>query len=143
MHLWEAGLKLPVPSSLSRMGWWRDSFFTAYPPGHMGEPTGTARAGETLFRASKRGLHWLTLTDATGSGLELLESDTPLVARANPGVTGDMLFASREVAGPQDFSGSWVSDHDIVAAKGKPLSGSFVLRATAGNGGGPEARLVK
>lgn len=134
-HLWEVGLKLPVPLAFSRMNWWRDSYFTAYPAGHLGEPTGTVLAGQTLFRASKRNLHWLTLTDATGSGLELLQNDTPLVARANPGLTGNMLFASREVAGVQGLSGSWVSDHQIIASKGKPLSGSFVLRGTVGSSG--------
>ena len=112
------------------MRWWRDSFFTAYPAGHLGEPTGTSRAGDTLFRSSKRGLHWMTLTDPSGAGLTLLEADTPLTARAQPGVQGLTLLASEEVAGPQDFSGSWVSEHDIRAVPGKPLSGAFILRAT-------------
>ena len=128
-NLWEAGLKLTVPSADSRMAWSRDSFFTAYPPGHLGEPVGTCGADDTLFRSSKRGLHWMTLAPPGGAGLELLAADDPLVARADPGTLGTTLFASREVSGPRDFSGSWVSEHDIRAAQGKPLSGGFLLRA--------------
>jgi len=128
-RLWEAGLKLSVPPAYSQMRWWRDSYFTAYPAGHLGEPTGAARAGDTLFRASKRGLHWMTLTDTSGAGLALLASDTPLIARAQPGAQGVTLFASEEVAGPQGLSGSWVADHEIRATPGNPLSGAFTLRA--------------
>ena len=129
-RLWEAGLKLSVPPAYSQMRWWRDSYFTAYPAGHLGEPTGTARAGDTLFRGSKRGLHWMTLTDTSGAGLALLASDTPLIARARPDAQGLVLFASAGVAGPQGLSGSWVADHEIRATPGKPLSGAFTLRAT-------------
>ena len=132
MDLWEAGLKLTTPSGDTQMKWSRDSFFTAYPVGHLGEPIGTCSAGDTQFRSSKRSLHWMTLTNPGGTGLALLAADTPLVARAAPGAVGTTLFASREVSGPRDFSGSWVSEHDIRAAKNKPLSGSFLLRAIGG-----------
>jgi hypothetical protein len=129
-RLWEAGLTFALPATLSRMSWWRDSYFADYPAGHPGEPTGTCRAGDTLFRSSKRALHWLTLTDPQGAGVELLADECPLIGRATPGTDGITLYASREVAGPQDFSGNWVSEHDIVATKGKPITGSFILRAT-------------
>ena len=86
-------------------------------------------AGDNQFRASKRGLHWLTLSNKAGFGLALLPADAPLVGRANFSVAGTTLFASREVAGPHGLSGSWVEDHAIHAVKGKALSGSFVLRA--------------
>jgi beta-galactosidase len=119
-----------MPPSLSRMNWSRDAYFADYPAGHLGEPTGTCRAGDTLFRSSKYSLHWMTIAGPTGSGLTLLASgETPLVARAAPGATANTLFASREVAGPQDFSGAWVSEHNILATKGKPLIGAFLLRA--------------
>ncbi|BDI29242.1 hypothetical protein CCAX7_12930 [Capsulimonas corticalis] len=131
-RLWEAGLKLPLPASYSQMGWSRDSYFTVYPAGHIGEPSGTCHAGDTLFRASKRDLHWMTLTDANGAGLALLSADTPLTARAQPADSGITLLASRDISPTREFSGPWVSEHDIVAAPGKPLSGSFVLRAVAG-----------
>ena len=127
--LWEAGLKLTAPAPDTQMRWSRDSFFTAYPVGHVGEPIGTCQAGDTLFRSSKRGLHWMTLTDTAGAGLALLAADAPLVARADRGALGTTLFASREVAGPRGLSGSWVADHAIRAARGKPLSGAFLLRA--------------
>jgi len=127
--LWEAGLKLTAPAGDSQMAWSRDSFFTAYPVGHVGEPAGTCQVGDTLFRSSKRGLHWMTLTDTGGAGLALLAADAPLVARADRGALGTTLFASREVAGPRGLSGSWVADHAIRAARGKPLSGAFLLRA--------------
>ena len=135
-NLWEEGLKMAVPSDLTRMVWQRDSYFTDYPAGHLGEPSGTCKAGDVSFRASKRGLHWLTLTDGRGAGLALLPAGTPLVGRAvvvpvgtDGARTITLLFASREVAGPWDFSGSWVSEHDIHAKKGQPLSGAFTLRA--------------
>ena len=55
---------------------------------------------------------------------------TPLTSRANTNATdGTILFASREVAGPRDFSGSWVAGHDIKARKDRPLLGAFTLRA--------------
>ena len=132
--LWEEGVKLSVPTDMTRMAWQRDSFFTDYPAGHVGEPSGTARAGDTLFRASKRGLHWLTLSDGSGTGLALLPTDDPLVGRADATATGTALFASREVAGPHGLSGSWVEDHAIHAVKGKSLSGSFTLRALGAPG---------
>ena len=130
-NLWEVGMKLAVPAADTRLAWRRDSFFTVYPAGHLGEPTGTAAAGSALFRASKRGLHWMTLTDTSGAGLALLEDGSPLVGRAQTADGGTTLFASREVAVSKEFSGTWVSDHDIVAAPGKPLSGGFTLRAVA------------
>jgi beta-galactosidase len=130
-HLWEAGLKLAVPTALTQMGWLRDSYFTDYPAGHIGEPAGMCRAGDVLFRATKRGLHWLTLTTATGDGLALLPADTPLVARCESDVKATTLYASEEVAGPRDFSGSWVDEHEIMARKGKSLFGAFTLRAIA------------
>ena len=88
-------------------------------------------AGQVQFRASKRKLWWLTLTDRAGNGVALLPvTGTPLTARTNSR-TGDgtTLFASREVAGPQDFSGGWVSDHDIHGGNIQPLAGAFILWA--------------
>ncbi|MBV9468097.1 MAG: hypothetical protein JOZ57_02495, partial [Abitibacteriaceae bacterium] len=128
-RLWESGLKLSVPTDLTKMSWQRDAYFADYPAGHLGEPEGTCKAGDVLFRASKRSLHWLTLTNAAGFGLALLPHDQPLVARANPGSASTTLFASREVAGLRGLSGSWVDDHNIDAKKGNPLSGAFILRA--------------
>ena len=129
-HLWEAGMQLSVPAGFSRMDWARDAYFTEYPTGHIGAPSGTCRTGDVVSRSSKRGLHWLTLRDAAGSGLALLAADTPLIARAASGTGSSTLFASREVAGPKDLSWPWVADHDIVADAGKPLSGAFTLAAT-------------
>ena len=132
--LWEEGIKFAVPTGLTQMAWQRDSYFTDYPAGHIGEPSGTAQAGDILFRASKRGLYWLTLSDNRGTGLALLPTDVPLVGRADTTATGTALFASREVAGPHGLSGSWVEDHAIHAIQGKSLSGSFTLRAFDGPG---------
>ena len=129
INLWEQGVKFSVPAGLSQMRWLRDSYFTDYPAGHLGEPSGTATAGDTLFRASKRSLHWLTLSDTGGAGLALLPTDVSLVGRGDIGTDGITLFASRVVAGPHDFSGSWVNENDIHAVKGKALTGSFTLRA--------------
>lgn len=128
-RLWESGLKLSVPNEFTKMSWLRDSYFLDYPAGHLGEPQGTSNAGDIQFRASKRKLHWLTLTDAASFGVALLPQNQPLVARANPGNANTTLFASREVAGLRGLSGSWVDDHTIEAKKGKPLSGAFILRA--------------
>ena len=127
--LWEEGVKFSVPAGMSRMAWQRDSYFTDYPAGHLGEPSGTARAGEILFRTSKRGLHWMTLQDDTGTGLVLLPTEAPLIGRADAGATGAVLFASREAVDVHGLSGSWVADHTIRAVRGQSLSGSFTLRA--------------
>ena len=132
-NLWEEGLKIAVPPGLTHMGWFRDAYLLDYPAGDLGEPLATCRSNDLRFRASKRNLHWMTLADDAGNGLVLLPEDgVPLTARADAGAPGGtMLFASREVAGPTDFSGSWVEDHRIKASKGKALSGAFTLRATA------------
>ena len=105
----------------------------AYPAGHLGEPTGEADASSVQFRASKRKLQWLALTDNAGQGVALLQvAGTPLTGRGRSrAADGATLFASRELAGPQDYSGSWVSSHDIRASKSQPLSGAFILRAIA------------
>ena len=81
------------------------------------------------FRASKRGLHWLTLTDDHGAGLALLPMDTPLIGRAQVNPDGTTLFASRELAADYGLSRQWVTEHNVHASKGKPLTGSFALRA--------------
>ena len=132
--LWEEGVKFSVPTGMTRMAWQRDSFFTDYPAGHLGEPSGTCKAGDILFWASKRGLHWMTLSNSAGMGLALLPTDVPLVGRGGTDADGTTLFASREVAGPHGLSGSWVEDHAIHAVKGKSLSGSFILRAISAPG---------
>ncbi len=132
-NLWEEGLKISLPGGLTHMRWLRDSYFTDYPAGHIGEPSGDCQSNSIQFQASKRKLQWLTLTDSSGTGVALLPvAGTPLTGRANFSMAdGMVLFASREVAGPRDFSGSWVADHDIKAHKNKPLSGAFILRAVA------------
>ena len=78
-------MKLSVPTDFTKMTWLRDSYFADYPAGHLGEPEGTCKAGDVLFRASKRNLHWLLLTDSAGFGVALLPQDQPLAARANVG----------------------------------------------------------
>jgi hypothetical protein len=127
--LWESGLELSLPSTLSRMDWSRDSYFSVYPAGHISEPTGTCSSTNNLFRASKRNLHWMTLTDASGSGIALLQETSPLIARAQSGTSGITLLASSGLAGPHDFSYDWVKDFDINASQGKTITGSFILRA--------------
>ena len=130
-NLWEFALCLPVPSSSDRQSWSRDSYFTAYPEGHLGAPTGTCGPKDVVFRASKRSLHFLTLTDNAGTGVALIAKDEPLIGRAISDASGITLVASREIAaaGPDDLSLSWFRAHDIHANKSKPLSGEFVLRA--------------
>jgi len=139
-ELWEEGVKFTAPAGMTKMAWQRDSYFTDYPAGHVGEPSGTAHAGDILFRSSKRGLHWLTLSDNSGAGLALLPADGPVIGRAGASATGTELFVSREVAGPHGLSGSWVADHAIHAVKGKSLSGSFTLRAINASAMTAEAR---
>ena len=130
-HLWEIGLRLPVPGDLTQMRWSRDSFFTDYPTGHLGEPQGQCRPGEPSFHASKSNLHWLTLTRPSGIGLALLHSDSPLVGRSDSSPSDRTLYASSAIAsaGQDDLSRSWFADREIIATPDKPLMGSFVLRA--------------
>jgi hypothetical protein len=131
-HLWEAGWVLPLPAADTHMSWWRDANFLAYPAGHLGEPVGSCTAAETLFRASKRNLHWMALTDPKGNGVALSQGDSPLIGRAEARANGISLLASSGLAGPNDLSHAWVADHDIDAAPGKSLSGAFTLKAIAG-----------
>ena len=133
MRLWEAGWMLPMPSANTHMSWSRDADFLAYSAGSLGEPTGRCTSGETLFRASKRNLHWMTLTARGGTGVVLAEDGTSLIGHAIPGVAGTTtLLASSALAGPNDLSHAWVADHDIEVAPGKTLSGAFTLKAIAG-----------
>jgi beta-galactosidase len=129
--LFEDGVKFSVPSALTNMTWLRDAYLADYPAGHIGEPYGTASPTDLLFRGSKRSLHWLTLTDGSGSGIALLQAadGTPLIGRANAADATTTLFASTESSGPGGLSGSWVENHDINAGRGKPLGGEFILRA--------------
>jgi beta-galactosidase len=129
--LLEEGLKFSLPPVQSKMSWLRDSYFTDYPAGHIGEPYGTASPTDLLFRGSKRSLHWLTLTDTSGNGVALLRAadGTALIGRANDDGTTTTLFASTESSGPGGLSGSWVENHDINAGNGKSLGGEFTLRA--------------
>ncbi len=124
---WEIGQKLMLPSSFSHLTWLRDSVFSYYPPDHLGVPAGSCNTQDVRFRASKRGLHWLTLTDSSGSGLALMQLDGPLIGRANSNNGNTTLFASLEEAGPQDFSGSWVDNHAISLQPGKSVTGSYLL----------------
>src|SRR5207244_1096923 len=130
-NLWEIGLSLPAPAGYDHQSWSRESYFTAYPPGHIGAPHGASTAKDGAFAASKRSLHYLTLANAPGTGFARIASDAPLVGRAMVSPGGTTLFASREVAaaGPDDLSQSWFHSHDIHAISDKPLSGAFVLRA--------------
>ena len=122
---------------MTRMSWQREAFFTDYPAGHLGEPAGTARAGEVLFRASKRGLQWLTLTDGGGTGIALLPGNDPVVGRADTAANQTLLFASRELAADYGLTRQWVTDHNVHAIKGKSLAGSFALRAIDLHGAPP------
>ena len=148
-NLWEEGLELLLPGTINKMNWQRDSYFTDYPDGHVGAPSGTAGSADITFHASKRNLQWLTLTDASNTGIALLPiSGSSLVGRADGRVppkptlgpslplfvqlfNHTTLYASTDVAGPRDFSGNWVSNHDIHATAAQPLGGAFTLRALA------------
>jgi hypothetical protein len=125
---WEIGQKLMAPSRLGKQSWLRDSYFSLYPPGHIGAPEGACLSKDPAFRSSKRGLRWLTLTDASGTGLALLNLDSPLIGRADPMGGQTVLFASLEESGPRDFSDSWTWTHDIRLQKDKAYSGSYLLR---------------
>jgi beta-galactosidase len=129
-RLWEEGLKFTVPVTSNQLTWLRDSYFTDYPTGHIGEPFGTASSTDLSFRASKRNLHWLALTDGANYGLALLAiPGAPLVGRADATPNGTTLFASSFVSGPQDLSSAWVADQEIRVGKNNPLGGTFILRA--------------
>jgi beta-galactosidase/beta-glucuronidase len=128
MKTWEIGEKLQLPATLSNLAWLRDSVFSYYPPDHLGAPSGHCGTDDLRFRASKRGLHWLTLTDSSGVGLALQSIDTPLLGRADTMPGGTALFASLKEAGPQDFSGSWVDGETVILDPAKPISGDYLLR---------------
>ena len=127
--LWEEGYKFPVPAAFNKLSWYRDSYFTDYPAGHIGAPSGTVSAGDLSFISAKRNLHWLTLTDGKGTGIALLSAASPLLGRANITPTGNLLLASTDEAVPHDFSGTWVTEHDIKPAPGTTSIGSFILQA--------------
>ena len=130
-HMWEIGMRLPVARGLSHMAWSQDSWFTDYPKGQLGEPSGECTDRSPVFRGSKNGLHWLTVTDKTGHGLALLQAGAPLVGRGEIRAGHTNLLASSNIAaaGPDDLSRSWYSDHEIVASPEHPLTGAFTLRA--------------
>jgi beta-galactosidase len=132
---WDIGEKFALPERLKKLAWSRDARFLYYPPNHMGAPEGSCASDDIRFRASKRDLHWLTLTDEKGAGLALLPLDqVPLVGRGGLEAGKTLLWASLDISAPHDLSHPWAEEHDVHLDPAKPLSGGFMLcPVAAGN----------
>jgi beta-galactosidase/beta-glucuronidase len=134
VQAWDLGMKWLLPKTFASMSWSRGNTFAAdYPPGHIGAPQGTCEEKDVAFRASKRDLNWLSVTDGS-MALTVRPDGVPLVGRCRPEGGAIQLIISREVAGPKDFSGSYVSEHEIHLMKDVSYIGRFILQA------GPVAR---
>jgi len=124
----EAGLKFLLPSAANRMSWLSENRWTEYPPGHIGNPTGSVTSDDLSFRSTKRNVHWLALSGGGQFSLVALPADHPLHARGRVDADGTMLFLSSAIAVPADFSANALPGYDIRLKPGDSIGGDFRLR---------------
>jgi beta-galactosidase len=124
----EAGLKFLLPAAADRMSWFGESLWTDYPPGHIARPQGSVTTRDTDFGASRRDIHWVSLSGTGASGLVALAGASPLHAHAAAGDKGTTLFLSSGIGS----TGLDVTGDDIRLTQATPLTGSFRLRVAAG-----------
>jgi beta-galactosidase len=127
----EAGLKFLLPAAMDRMSWLSESRWTEYPPGHIGNPTGSITSQDISFRSSKRDVHWLALSDGGNYNLVALGSGKPLHARGRVETNGTMLFLSSAIGVSRDYGSSAMPGYDIKLTPDNPVGGAFRLRVAA------------
>jgi beta-galactosidase len=127
----EAGLKFLLPAAMDRMSWLSESRWTEYPPGHIGNPTGSITSQDISFRSSKRDVHWLALSGGGNYSLVALGSDKPLHARGRVETNGIMLFLSSAIGVSRDYGSSAMPGYDIKLTPDSPVVGAFRLRVAA------------
>jgi beta-galactosidase len=127
----EAGLKFLLPAAMDRMSWLSESRWTEYPPGHIGNPTGSITSQDISFRSSKRDVHWLALSGGGNYSLVALGSDKPLHARGRVETNGIMLFLSSAIGVSRDYGSSAMPGYDIKLTPDSPVGGAFRLRVAA------------
>jgi beta-galactosidase len=125
----EAGLKFLLPAATGRMSWFSDSYWTEYPPDHIGRPQGSITSQDATFNSSRRDIHWVSLSGAGAVGLVALAAGSPLHTHASAGANGVMLFLSSGIAS----TGRDVTGDDIHLTRAAPLTGSFRLRLATGS----------
>jgi beta-galactosidase len=123
----EAGLKFLLPASTDRMTWFSDSLFTEYPAGHIGNPQGSITSKDRTFNASRRDVHWLSISGAGHYGLVALANSTPMHTHARVESNGTTLFVSSGIAS----TGRDVTGDDIRLNQTTALAGGFRLRVAA------------
>ena len=123
----EAGLKFLLPAGTDRMSWFSDGFWTEYPADHIGRPQGSITSQDTTFGASRRDIHWVSLSGAGSHGLVALAAGAPLNTHAASGDTGITMFLSSGIAS----TGRDVTGDEIRLTQATPLTGAFRLRVPA------------
>jgi beta-galactosidase len=129
-RVWELGLKLPLPKSMSRMHWKRNGLWTEYPAGHIGATEGDAGPDDLTFRCTKRNLQWLIMstTDQKYS-LCLVYNGSPLHSRGGTENGSEILFASALNAPIlQNLGDGMFDDYFIFLKPGQTYAGAFSLR---------------
>jgi hypothetical protein len=129
----EAGLKFLLPAATDRMSWLSESLWTEYPPGHIGNPTGSVTSKDVSFRSTKRNVHWMTLSGGGKFCLVALHTGQPLHARGRVDANGTMLFLSSAIGVPSDFSANALPGYDIRLTPDNSIGGAFLLRVTINN----------
>jgi beta-galactosidase/beta-glucuronidase len=142
----EAGLKFRLPAGNNRMSWFSDSLWTEYPADHVGNPQGSITNPDPNFSASRRDVHWISLsgegpnslvalaaggplhTHASGGPNRAPETGAPPQTNAGAGAGGVTLFLSSGIAS----TGRDVTGDDIRLTRSAPLTGGFRLRVAAG-----------
>jgi hypothetical protein len=127
----EAGLKFLLPAAMDRMSWFSESRWTEYPPGHIGNPTGSITSQDISFRSSKRDVHWMALSGGGNYSLVALGSGKPLHARGRVETNGTMLFLSSAIGVSRDYGSSAMPGYDIKLTPDSPVGGAFRLRVAA------------
>ena len=130
-RLSKRGLSFLLPAAMDRMSWLSESRWTEYPPGHIGNPTGSITSPDISFRSSKRDVHWLALSDGGKYSLVALGSGKPLHARGRVETNGIMLFLSSAIGVSRQYGSSAMPGYDIHLTPDSPVSGAFRLRVAA------------
>jgi hypothetical protein len=125
----EAGLKFLLPAAADRMSWFSDGLWTETPADHIANPHGSVTGKDAGFTASRRDIHWVSLSGAGNSGLVALATGKPLHAHAGAANNGTMLFLSSGIAS----TGVDITGDEILLTQAAPLTGGFRLRVAAGS----------
>ncbi len=150
----QLGILLRLPMAIHTLRWDRPAQWTAYPPGHIGRPTGTAKAfpaeretreslgqrpdwpwsaaacelGTRDFRSTKSNVNWAALTDETGYGVKLVSNGSQSARTFVQDGCVNWLIAEIDNPPSETFMAGYFDRFRKPVPLGEPVSGSIRLR---------------